>query len=329
MRLLCITDPLTHPHDDATVVLYSRLAVDPRFELFHLEVSRVGGAEEVPVLRIRAPLSFQEFRSLASQPTTQARITDFDLVFSRADKPYPPDFLLSLIRHEGKARFVARPSSVLECDVRTFYRRHASAFLAPGLVTRDLTEASRFVRATGSVVAKRNRSYGGKGVSRIWRQGPEWRLQHGRGEAVGAASLEELLESLLAIDPEPWEFVKYLQNVSAGDKRVLVVEGEIYGAFLRMATDGSWINNLTTGGTSLAATVTPAEAAVVQATCGIYHQRGLYALGYDFLMGDSGGWVLSEINASGNIGGYHRVEETSGVPVVPRLLDWLLEFAAR
>jgi hypothetical protein len=97
-----------------------------------------------------------------------------------------------------------------------------------------------------------------------------------------------------------------------------------------MATDGSWINNLTEErGVALAGTVTPAEAAVIEATCWTYHERGLYALGYDFLVGDSGEWILSEINASGNIGGYGFLERTSGRPVFPRLLDWLLKFPTR
>lgn len=329
MRLLCITDPLTHPPYDTTVELYNRLAGDPRFELYHLEVSRVDGQEEIPVSRIPAPLSFEEFRSLSSLPTEPARYSGFDLVYSRADKPYPPTFLPGLIRQEPHARFVARPSSVLECDVRTFYRSHASRFLPPGLVTRSLSEAAAFIRATGATVVKRNRSYGGKGVWRIWRQGEEWRIQQGAGDPTGARELESLLGPLIASDPEPWEFVKYLSNVAAGDKRVLVVDGEIYGAYLRMAIDGSWINNLTTGGVALAATLTAAERAVVEATCGNYHERGLYTLGYDFLVGDSGQWMLSEINASGNIGGYGFLERTSGQPVFPRLLDWLLRFPTR
>lgn len=46
-------------------------------------------------------------------------------------------------------------------------------------------------------------------------------------------------------------------------------------------------------------------------------------LGYDFLVDDTGLPMLSEINASSNIGGYGVVEQTTGVPVYPRLLDWI------
>jgi glutathione synthase/RimK-type ligase-like ATP-grasp enzyme len=329
VRLLCITDPLTHTAGDATVALYNRLAEDRRFEFYHLEVSRVASDSELPVLRMTARRSFQEFRALAEHPTEPARFTDFDLVFSRADKPYPPAFLPTLIRHEGDTRFVARPSSVLECDVRTFYRSRLAHLLPPGLITRSIADACAFIRATGIVVAKRNRSYGGKGVARIRPEGASWALDRGAGDTRSLACLEDLVDSLFASDSEPFEFVRYLPNVTAGDRRVLVVEGEIYGAILRVASDGSWINNLTSGGKALPAEVTESDREVIEESYGMYHERGLYTLGYDFLQDDAGRWTLSEINASGNIGGYRSLEETSGLPVFDRLLDWLLDFGTR
>ena len=329
MRLLCICDPLTKTPRDTTVELYNRLAADRRFVLYHLEASQVGLSDEIPVLRVAAPLAFQEFRSLASHPTERARYTDFDLVYSRTDKPFPSGYLPGLIRLEERVRFVARPSSVLECDQRTFYRDRASPFLPAGLVTRDVEEASRFIRATGTVVAKQNRSYGGKAVWRIRPVGNSWSRDNGNGIVDAHDRVEPLVERLLASDPEPFEFVRFLPNVGAGDKRVIVVDGEILGAVLRKARDGSWINNLTRGGTAEAAQVTEAERATVAATCGSYHERGLFVIGYDFLLDEGGGWVLSEVNPGGNIGSCVELEATSGKPVLKRLLDWLLEFAAR
>lgn len=329
VKLLCITDPLTHPSTDTTPEVYNRLAVDPRFDLFHLDAHGVGREPEVPVSRITGPLTYPEFRAISNRPVEGARFGDFDLVWSRTDKPFPSGFLDGLIRHEQNTRFVARPSSQLECDHRGFYRARASQFMPPGIVTRRIDEAAGFIRSTGTAVAKRNRSYGGKGVSRIWCQGARWRIQTGAGMTSEYDTLEEVLEALFATDSEPYEFVQYQKNVSAGDKRVLVVEGEIYGAFLRVATDGGWVNNITSGGTALAATVTPGEAEAVRATCAMYHERGIYTLGYDFLLGDSGAWMLSEINAGPNIGGYHWLERTSGVPVFPRLFDWLMNLASR
>jgi glutathione synthase/RimK-type ligase-like ATP-grasp enzyme len=326
MKLLCITDPLTHPPTDTTVELYNRLAEDPRFELFHLEAGAVGDGSTLPVARVSRPLAFGEFLALAEEPTTPAAFAEFDLVFSRTDKPYPPGHLEALIRHEDDTRFIARPSSVRRQDDRVFCRSVASRFMPAGIVTRSMEEAGQFIRSHGKVVAKRNRSYGGKGVAKLWREGIRWLVEHPGGVRQERDTLEGILEPLFASDPEPFEFVRYLERVTAGDKRVLVVDGQIYGGFLRVATDGGWINNLTSGGGAHPATVTPREEAIILATCQRYHDRGLYALGYDFLVDDSEEWTLSEINASGNIGGYGDLERTSGLPIFRRFLDWLAAF---
>lgn len=329
VKLLCITDPLTHLPTDTTVELYNRLAVDSRFELYHAEAARVGLQESVPVARISSALTLAEFRDLAARATEPARFRDFDLVWSRADKPFPPGYLDALIHHEEESRFVARPSAMRACDHRAWARAHAGRFMPPGLVTRDPTVATPFLEAYDTVVAKRNRSYGGKGVARIGRQPNGWWIQHGTARPAYHDAPAPLLRGLFEADPEPYEFVRYLPNVTAGDKRVLVVEGDIYGAMLRMGAEGSWINNLTAGGRAFAATVTPGEADIVAATCGAYHEHGIYTLGYDFLLGDDGAWILSEINAGPNVAGYGEVERTSGVPVYARLLDWIAAFAAR
>ena len=67
----------------------------------------------------------------------------------------------------------------------------------------------------------------------------------------------------------------------------------------------------------------------IAATCGLFHERGLFVLGYDFLQDDSGEWILSEVNPGGNIGGYTSLERTRGPGAFRPLLDWLLEFARR
>lgn len=328
MKILCITDPLTHPPTDTTVEMYNRLAEDPRFELFHLEAGRVGDGAGIPVTRVPRALAFEEFLALAQWPVHRAEFADFDLAFSRTDRPYPPGFLDSLIRHEDDTRFVARPSSMRDCGNRVFCRSVASHFMPPGILTRSMEEAREFIRCQGKTVAKQNRSYGGKGVTKLWREGTRWFIEGGRETRQEYGSIEEILEPLFVADPDPFEFVRYLEHVTVGDKRVLVVNGDIYGSVLRVATDGGWINNVTAGGVARPATVTPREEDIIMATCQRYHERGLYALGYDFLMDDSGEWILSEINC-GNTGGFGGIERTSGLPVFRRFLDWLAVFSTR
>jgi glutathione synthase/RimK-type ligase-like ATP-grasp enzyme len=330
MRLLCITDPATHLPNDFTVTVYNRTAEDPRFELFHLDANNVGPDATIPVSPITATMTWDEFLVMSKRPVSPAEYRDFDCIWSRADKPFPPGYLEGLIRREEDTRFVARPSSMLTFDVRSFHRSVAGHFMPPGTMTRDPDEAAQFVQSRGAAVAKRNRSYGGRDVWRIRRDVHGlWRAQQGNRAELEPAKLDALLQHLFSLDPDPWEFVEYQENVSAGDKRILTVEGEIYGSFLRLAPPDSWINNVTSGGSYHRSTVTAGEATVIAATCKTYDDVGLHTLGYDFLLGNSGEWILSEINAGPNIGGYHFAQEVSGEPVTDRLLDWIHRFPSR
>lgn len=328
MKILCITDPLTHPPTDTTVEMYNRLAEDSRFDLFHLEAARVGDGAGLSVTRVPRALAFEEFLALAQWPVERAEFSDFDLAFSRADRPYPAGYLEALIRHEDDTQFVARPSSMRDYGTRVFCRSVASRFMPPGILTRNIEEAEEFIRGHGKVVAKQNRSYGGKRVYMVWCEGTRWSIERPGKTLQQHGSAEELLETLFASDPDPFEFVRFLEHVTVGDKRVLAVDGDVYGGFLRVATDGGWINNLAAGGVPRPATVTLREEEIIEATCQRYHRHGLYALGYDFLLDDSGEWILSEIN-SGNTGGYSDIEQQSGQAVFSRLLDWLAAFPTR
>jgi D-alanine-D-alanine ligase-like ATP-grasp enzyme len=71
------------------------------------------------------------------------------------------------------------------------------------------------------------------------------------------------------------------------------------------------------------------ERKVIEATSKVYHERGLFFIGYDFLQDDGGEWIVSEINPGGNIGGFTAPGARHRQALFPRLLDWLLELAAR
>jgi hypothetical protein len=61
----------------------------------------------------------------------------------------------------------------------------------------------------------------------------------------------------------------------------------------------------------------------VEQTCQHFHERGIATLGYDFLIGNDGLPVLSEINA-GNVGGYAHLDRVSDAGAVKKLISWIL-----
>ena len=108
---------------------------------------------------------------------------------------------------------------------------------------RSIEEVYEFSREFPLVI-KPLRSYGGKGLMRLgsgqWWLGPK---------PCGSREFGEALKKLLDRDKSVLA-MKFLDTISQGDKRVVVVNGEVLGAMLRKPADGSWIANLSSGGSS-------------------------------------------------------------------------------
>lgn len=329
MKLLCITDPSTHPSFDTTLSLYRLFAASPDIEFFHAPVSNIDASGYFHGAAIDGDLSSDDFAALDKAPLSPISPSALDLVFNRADEPVPEGFYQHLSQLENAVKFVNRPSQVSYTRHKSFLEDHGREHLPDHIFSSSYEEIAAFFRRFDPMVAKSNVSYGGKGVYKIWQQDGGIFTDNVQEGRVKYDSLRAVLDHLFKADPDGnYEFVRYLKNIGAGDKRILVVDGEVYGAFLRKATRDTWVHNVTAGASYTTTTITDKELAVVDKTCGLYHSRGVYTLGYDFLMDDDGTWTLSEINA-GNIGGYDWLEEITGEPILDRLIQWMTQFVAR
>lgn len=331
IKILCITDPSTHPPFDTTVELYCRLAADPRFSLYHTDPNAIAECRGRNSNSVRARgadsvQTYGDFAALSVNDTHSLPITEFDLIFHRADRPFPQNYLEQLSAWEKSAPMVNSPSGILKAGNRQFVALNFGQFMPTHVVTRDPIAVESFIMQQRDVIAKQNSSYGGKGISRILAKKDSFQLLRSSGARSEFESVHELLHLLFSEDSEPFEFVRFLRNVVYGDKRVLVIDGEIIGAYLRLSQDSGWINNISQGGRCERCAVGESEQNCVAATWPLYATLGIRTLGYDFLMNDDSNWILSEVNA-GNVGGYNRLQGLYGVDGIGILLDWLCRVA--
>ena len=112
--------------------------------------------------------------------------------------------------------------------------------------------------------------------------------------------------------------MRYLKNVTKGDKRIVVVAGECLGAVLRVPREGSWIANLAQGATSSMSEPDENELAIIKAIDPVLQNAGISVYGIDTLEGDDGRRVLSEINTT-NVGGFVQIEQTTGRPILDQM----------
>jgi len=168
------------------------------------------------------------------------------------------------------------------------------------VVTRDLRVIEAFRRELGGPgVVKPVRGFGGKGVSLVERDAA-MRLP---------ADLERVLES-----PDGYlVFQEYLDGAEAGDKRILLVDGDPVGCYVRMRKEGEFRHNVHVGGTARKATLDDRDREICAALKGPLRREGIFLAGLD---------VIDRRAVEVNVvapGGVANIERTSGVPVGDRI----------
>lgn len=325
MQLLLICDPASYPKAESEVpAFYRRAAGRDGFAVYHCPSDQVVGAdpEDLRVEAVPRDLSHEVFLRLNQAAEQSIRLDAIDLVFCRTLKPFPSGYLTALARWEAHTRFVNRPSSKVLQTRPDFLLSIAAPYMPDSLISGKAAELDEFLRRHGVIVAKRANSAGGRGVFKVWRQGDScWSDNITEGERPHG-SLPELMAHLQGEEKQALQLIRFLPRTLEGDKRVVVVDGEIYGGYLRRSIGGHWVNNVSHDGACSPAAIGAEEREAIRATWPHYRDLELRILGYDFLRNDDGRWLISEINA-GNVGGFHRLEQLSGQPVVQRLLTWM------
>ncbi|NER19414.1 MAG: hypothetical protein F6J86_23470 [Symploca sp. SIO1B1] len=331
MKLLSICEPTQYGSPSSEIpIFYQRLALDPRVEFYHMPTSLVF-AEQLPKVQVKSveeKLTYEEFLVLSNAAEDWIDLENIDLVFCRTLKPFPTGYLDQLATWEKFTRFANCPSQKKEQIKPDFLFKVAKEYIPEALITNEWTQALEFFEQFQIVVAKQANSCGGRGVFKIWYQNGVFQVDNFLKGTRAFTQFSEVMSYLQEGQITPIQFFRYLRRTDAGDKRIVVVGGEIYGAYLRRSKSGHWINNVGFDGECTLADITKEEVEAIEHTVGHYQTMGLHTLGYDFLLDDDGTWIISEINA-GNIGGFARLEFLTGQPIMDRLVCWLIEYAQR
>ena len=210
---------------------------------------------------------------------------DIDVVLMRQDPPFHMGYItathmLERIGHETLV--VNDPANVRNAPEKVMvlnYRR----FMPPTLVTRSVEEVRRFMDKYGAIVVKPIHGNGGKAIFRV----PE------NGE-----NLTALFEVFNQTWPEPHMVQPFLPEVAKGDKRIVLVDGEIAGAINRIPGEGEFRSNLAMGGSAQPTQLTPRELEICAALGPDLKRLGLTFVGIDVI----GGQWLTEINVTSPTG---------------------------
>ncbi|MCP9808529.1 glutathione synthase [Cyanobium sp. HWJ4-Hawea] len=230
----------------------------------------------------------------------------FPFVWMRKDPPVDEAYLygthlLGLGERHG-VRVLNRPASLRAWNEKLGALRW-SHLMAPSLVSSQVEQLTVFADQHGDVVLKPLGGRAGQGVVR----------SHG-----GAPGLRALLELVTDQQRLPVMAQAFLPAVSAGDKRILLVEGDPLGAVNRRPMAGEFRSNLAVGGAPEATELTETERQICAALAPALKAEGLFFVGIDVIDGR-----LSEINVTSPTG-VREVERLGGIPLADQTIERLL-----
>jgi glutathione synthase len=210
---------------------------------------------------------------------------DVDVVLMRQDPPFDLAYISAthlLERIAGETLVVNDPASVRNAPEKLWVLDFAQ-FMPPTAITRSLGLARKFLADHGEIVLKPLHGFAGGSVFRIGSDG---------------RNLASLIELFNRTYREPHMLQKFLPEIAEGDKRIVLIDGQVAGAVNRIPNEGEIRSNLAVGGTAAKAELTAREEEICAVLGPECNKRGLLFVGIDVI----GGKWLTEINVTSPTG---------------------------
>jgi len=232
----------------------------------------------------------------------QVNLEGFDVVLMRQDPPFHMGYITAthlLERIHPKTLVANNPAEVRNAPEKIFVTEFPD-LMPETLITRSRDDIRAFREEFGDIIIKPLYGNGGAGVFRI---------------QEGDQNLSSLLEMFEATWPEPFIAQRYLKEVRAGDKRIILIDGEPVGAINRVPSEDEARSNMHVGGRAEAVDMTDREREICERIGPELKRRGFIFVGID-VIGD----VMTEINVTSPTG-IREVKNFGGADIAALFWD--------
>ncbi len=227
-------------------------------------------------------------------------LADFDVVWLRQDPPFDMHYITSthlLDRLKGQTLVVNDPFWVRNYPEKLLVLNFPE-LTPPTTIARDLETIRAFKAKHGDVILKPLYGNGGAGVFRL---------------DANDRNLSSLHELFTGFSREPLIVQKFLPDVSNGDKRVILVDGEAVGAINRVPAAGETRSNMHVGGRPEKIGLTKRDLEICATIGPLLKEKGQVFVGID-VIGD----YLTEINVTSPTG-IQELERFDGVNIAEKV----------
>lgn len=233
------------------------------------------------------------------------RVADFDITMMRKDPPVDVEYLHAtwILDHaRGKTLLVNDPRGLRELN------EHLAVLPFPHLtpttiVTRSAERLRAFQREQGgAIVVKPVDGFGGLGIFVV---------------RDGDPNASSIIETSTGAGTRWTLAQRFLPEVVAGDKRIVLVDGEPVGAVLRVPAEAEARGNLHVGGRAVRSDLDDRDREIIREVAPFLAAHGQLLVGLDVI-----GGMLTEINITSPTG-IRQISDLENRNVAATILDRL------
>lgn len=249
----------------------------------------------------------------------RVRLKNFSAIFLRKDPPVDEAYinhlhLLQILElSKGAPLFINSPTGIKKSSEK-LYPFYFPGISPPSIVSAGHENLWQFIKKHKKVVLKPLNEGGGRGVRLLSSR------DCGRTHRSAPTRINGLFVGVdPCVDPKN-QFVilqKYLPEIKAGDKRILLFNGKILGSFVRIPKKGDFRGNMHAGASWKKSDVTAAEKKIIKKITPQLRIDGLLFVGLDFI-----GGKITEINTTSPMG-IREINTLHGLCVEKNIVDYL------
>ena len=207
-----------------------------------------------------------------------------DVAFQRVDPPVDAEYIYAtqILTLCEKTQVYNRPEAILSSNEK-LYTLHFPELMPDTIVSRDATQILEFMdKMGGEAVVKPLDGRGGEGIFHVH---------------LKDRNLNSILEQSTRFGSRRTMAQRFLPEVRDGDKRILLLEGELLGAVLRVPAESEIRANLHVGGRAARGEIDARDREIIERIGPRLREDGFFFVGIDVI-----GGFLTEVNVTSPTG---------------------------
>ena len=308
MKFGVVMDPIesiAFKKDSSLVILLK--AQERGHELIYMEPDSLFLNEKGPYAKVYDVLVKDDpnhWFSLENERITP--LEELDLIIMRQDPPFDSSYIYNTyVLDQAETRgvkVVNKPSSLRDCNEKVFATEFPQC-CTPFLVSSDEDLLREFINTHGDTVIKPLDGMGGSSIFRLKK---------------GDSNIGVILETITNHFETKVMIQRYIKEIKDGDKRILLVDGNHFGAAIsRVPAKGELRGNLAVGATAIASSLTEKDIWICEQVAPMLREKELTLVGLDVI-----GGYLTEINVTSPTC-FREYKELCDIDVADKLLKVL------